>query len=146
MMRPASSVMMLSHLRDLRIASQNRCHLAEQVGTNADDDGQHHDLDAAGDDIAQHPFGKKARLVPKRKGHKDEAGECGQTAWDAGRTSPAPAATQSGGATSSDPAPAWARNLRAQQSARHHRQIAMQTIREGDRGGGAANPDLSEKE
>ena len=46
----------------------------------------------------------------------------------------------------SDPAPAWAHSLRAQQTARHHRHMAVQTIKDGDRSGGAANPDLSQKE
>jgi type IV secretion system protein TrbL len=43
-------------------------------------------------------------------------------------------------------APDWARQLRAEQSARHHRQSALATIREGDGGGAAANPDIEEKE
>jgi type IV secretion system protein TrbL len=43
-------------------------------------------------------------------------------------------------------APDWARRLRAEQNARHHRQSAMQAIKEGDGGGAAANPDIQEKE
>lgn len=43
-------------------------------------------------------------------------------------------------------APAWARDLRRQQDARHHRQVAMHTLKEGDRGGAAAVPDIQEKE
>jgi type IV secretion system protein TrbL len=50
-------------------------------------------------------------------------------------------ADQSGG-----DAPQWARQLRSEQATRHHRQIALQAIREGDRGGAAANPDISERE
>ena len=46
----------------------------------------------------------------------------------------------------SNSAPDWARQLRAEQSARHHRQSAMQAIKEGDGGGAAANPDIKEKE
>ena len=46
----------------------------------------------------------------------------------------------------SNGAPDWARQLRAEQSARHHRQSAMQAIKEGDGGGAAANPDIKEKE
>ncbi|CAA9522502.1 MAG: Conjugative transfer protein TrbL, partial [uncultured Sphingomonadaceae bacterium] len=50
----------------------------------------------------------------------------------------------------SDPAssgaPEWARQLRSEQSARHHRQVALQAVREGDRGGAAANPDIKERE
>ncbi|HEX5258724.1 MAG TPA: P-type conjugative transfer protein TrbL [Sphingomicrobium sp.] len=42
--------------------------------------------------------------------------------------------------------PDWARRLRSEQSARHHRHSAMQAIKEGDGGGAAANPDIKEKE
>lgn len=50
------------------------------------------------------------------------------------------------GAGNADSAPAWARNLRAEQSARHHRQLAYHTLKEGDRGGASATPDIKEKE
>jgi type IV secretion system protein TrbL len=43
-------------------------------------------------------------------------------------------------------APDWARRLRSEQAARHHRQVALQAIHDGDRGGAAANPDIREKE
>ena len=43
-------------------------------------------------------------------------------------------------------APGWARQLRSEQAARHHRQVALHAIREGDRGGASANPDIKEKE
>tara|TARA_B100000678_G_scaffold284390_2_gene285886 strand:- start:995 stop:2296 length:1302 start_codon:yes stop_codon:yes gene_type:complete len=43
-------------------------------------------------------------------------------------------------------APGWARDLRRQQNARHHRHVALQTLREGDRGGSGATPDIKEKE
>jgi type IV secretion system protein TrbL len=43
-------------------------------------------------------------------------------------------------------APGWARKLRTEQAARHHRQAAMQTVKEGDRPGASANPDLSNRE
>ncbi|MGN6278916.1 MAG: P-type conjugative transfer protein TrbL [Sphingomonas sp.] len=46
----------------------------------------------------------------------------------------------------SDGAPAWAQSLRRQQDARHHRNVALQTLKEGDRGGAAATPDLDQKE
>ena len=56
------------------------------------------------------------------------------------------AGTAGQAASQSSAAPAWAQNMRSEQTARHHRQIAMQTVRDGDRPGGAANPDLSQKE
>jgi type IV secretion system protein TrbL len=45
-----------------------------------------------------------------------------------------------------DVAPDWARRLRSEQTARHHRQAAVQAVREGDCDGAAANPDIKEKE
>jgi type IV secretion system protein TrbL len=43
-------------------------------------------------------------------------------------------------------APDWARRLRAEQTARHYRHTTLQALREGDRGGAGANPDIKEKE
>jgi type IV secretion system protein TrbL len=51
-----------------------------------------------------------------------------------------------GDSAGGDAAPAWAQSMRAQQSARHHRQIAVHTLQQGDRGGGSATPDIKEKE
>jgi type IV secretion system protein TrbL len=52
----------------------------------------------------------------------------------------------SGGGGAADEAPQWARRLRSEQNARHHRHAALQAVREGDRGGSAANPDIKERE
>ena len=54
------------------------------------------------------------------------------------------AAASAGGAA--DEAPSWARRLRSEQTARHHRHVALQAVREGDRGGAAATPDIKERE
>ena len=56
------------------------------------------------------------------------------------------AAAAAGGSEGSRDAPDWARRLRSEQAVRHHRHAALQAIREGDRGGAAANPDIKEKE
>ena len=56
---------------------------------------------------------------------------------------------QAGGSSSSGGAqqpPAWASAMRRRQEARHHWQVAVQTLREGDRGGASATPDIREKE
>ena len=45
-----------------------------------------------------------------------------------------------------DRQPPWARALKRQQDMRHHRQVAMHTLREGERGGASAIPDIKEKE
>ena len=60
------------------------------------------------------------------------------------RTSGGTGASASGSAA--DEAPGWARQLRTQQSARHHRQVALHALREGDRGSAGATPDISERE
>jgi type IV secretion system protein TrbL len=36
--------------------------------------------------------------------------------------------------------------MKAQQSARHHRQTAMHAVQSGDRGGHGATPDIKERE
>ena len=55
----------------------------------------------------------------------------------------------SGGGAAGDPndgAPSWAQAMRRQQNARHHSQVAVHAIREGDRGGASATPDIKEKD
>lgn len=49
-------------------------------------------------------------------------------------------------AASQGETPDWARRLRSEQSARHHRHVALQAIKDGDRGAAAANPDIKERE
>jgi len=56
--------------------------------------------------------------------------------------------SKSSGGTDSDggdATPAWARSMRAQQTARHHRQLAVHTLQQGDRGGASATPDIKER-
>ena len=48
--------------------------------------------------------------------------------------------------SSGDKAPGWARQLRTEQNARHHRQVALHAVRDGDRGGAGATPDISERD
>ncbi|MFN3945806.1 MAG: P-type conjugative transfer protein TrbL [Allosphingosinicella sp.] len=63
-----------------------------------------------------------------------------KAAWGAPNAGSGPSAADGGSA------PEWARRLRSEQAARHHRQAAMQTIREGDGGGAGAAPDFRERE
>ena len=69
-----------------------------------------------------------------------------RAAFFAGATRSGGATAGSGSAGDSDEAPQWAQRLRAQQTARHHRHVALQAVREGDRGGAAATPDIKERE
>lgn len=74
-----------------------------------------------------------------------EAAERGRNAaWNAGNT-PSPAAAGSGD-NDGGRMPAWASRLQSEQSARSRRQMAMHTIREGDRGGASATPDIKERD
>ncbi|MDB5392673.1 MAG: P-type conjugative transfer protein TrbL [Rhodospirillales bacterium] len=59
-----------------------------------------------------------------------------------GSASPADSSPSRGG---SEP-PSWARRLQAEQRARHHRQATTQAIKEGDRPGAPANPNLDQEE
>ncbi|WP_157219136.1 P-type conjugative transfer protein TrbL [Flavisphingomonas formosensis] len=76
-----------------------------------------------------------------------EAVERGRAAaMGVAQPNPGAASGAAGGPSAADDAPAWAQALRAEQSARHHRQIAVQTLREGHGGGAGAHPDIQEKE
>jgi type IV secretion system protein TrbL len=95
--------------------------------------------------------GLKAAAARVTAPFRDAAGRGQQAAWNAGRTSSpssaSPGASVAGAAAgAAGGAPAWARNLRSEQAARHRRHMAMQTVKDGDRPGGSANPDLSDKE
>jgi type IV secretion system protein TrbL len=74
------------------------------------------------------------------------AAEGGQRAALLAGSSRSAVAGASSDAAAPNGAPEWARRLRAEQSARHHRHSAIQAIRESDGGGAAANPDIREKE
>lgn len=52
---------------------------------------------------------------------------------------------QANESSDSDGPPAWAKALRAEQTARHRQQLAIHTVQQGDRGGSGASPDISER-
>ncbi len=55
--------------------------------------------------------------------------------------------TPSGGApAASEAAPAWAKALKSDAAARSHRHMAIQALKEGDRGGASATPDIKERD
>jgi type IV secretion system protein TrbL len=64
-----------------------------------------------------------------------------QAAWSA--LNPA---SNAAGAEAAESAPAWARQLRSEQGARHRRQLAIHALRDGTSGGAGANPDIKEKD
>ena len=89
--------------------------------------------------------GAAARSRASEAGGLKAAAERGRRAAlfaGAGSTGADPAGQAEGGGD----APEWARRLRSEQSLRHHRHVALQAIKEGDRGGAPANPDIKERE
>jgi type IV secretion system protein TrbL len=79
-------------------------------------------------------------------GLKEAAADGRQGAWNALNQTGSAGSPGSSSAGGSDAAPAWARAMRGQQTARHHRQVAMHTLQQGDRGGASAHPDIKEKD
>lgn len=67
-------------------------------------------------------------------------------AWTATGGTPTASMTGNPAASGANAAPAWARRLRSEQTARAHRHAATQAVRDGDRGGSGANPSLSDKD
>ncbi|AYJ84820.1 P-type conjugative transfer protein TrbL (plasmid) [Sphingomonas paeninsulae] len=74
--------------------------------------------------------------------------EAAQTGRDAAWTALNGTKSTPGAASeaAADGTPTWASALRRQQNNRHHAQVAAHAIREGDRGGASATPDISEKD
>jgi len=88
--------------------------------------------------------GAAAQRASGALGLAEAAGRGRQAAWTA--LNPQAAGSISAASGASDAAPSWARQLRAQQGARQRRQIAVQALREGDRGGAGLAPDINEKD
>ena len=90
-----------------------------------------------------HAAGQAARArLSGTLGLEDAASRGRAAAWNA-HSGGSPADT---GSAAAGAAPAWARQLRSEQAVRHHRHVALQALREGDRGGAGATPDLHERD
>ncbi len=71
-----------------------------------------------------------------------------QAAWNAlnqNSSSPSSGGPGGGGGAQHGGTPAWARAMREQQTSRHHRQVAIHALQQGDRGGASATPDIKER-
>ncbi|WP_337180632.1 P-type conjugative transfer protein TrbL [Sphingopyxis granuli] len=91
------------------------------------------------------------KISASTSGFKAAAERGQQAAWDAGTTSAPAAGSAASGAASGSAGggaspPAWAQNLHASQTSRHRRQMAIHAIRDGDKGGAGANPDIKERD
>ncbi|MBC9030844.1 P-type conjugative transfer protein TrbL [Sphingomonas sp. JC676] len=91
--------------------------------------------------VANAAKGAAARHIGAPLG--DAASRGRDMAWNAGTTSGSPAPA---GNSAQDKAPDWARKLRSEQSARHHRQATFQTLKDGDGSGASATPDIKERD
>ncbi|MFE0013760.1 P-type conjugative transfer protein TrbL [Mesorhizobium sp. NPDC059054] len=85
-----------------------------------------------------------ARSAAGMFGRSFDAGR--EAAWTATGGKPTASMAENPDAGTPDATPAWARRLRSEQTARAHRHAAIQAVRDGDRGGGGANPSLHDKE
>jgi type IV secretion system protein TrbL len=79
-----------------------------------------------------------------------QAAEGGRdAAWNAGTTkttAKASAPGQTSGGGSAGASPAWAKELRSEAANRSYRHAAVQSLKEGDRGGASATPDIKDRE
>ena len=57
---------------------------AKQRGADADNDGQHHQLQSGGDNVAEHAFGEEGGVAKQGEGHQHEAREHRQFELDDG--------------------------------------------------------------
>lgn len=90
--------------------------------------------------------GAAANRIRSTGGLGDAANRGSDTAWNAGTTNSGNNASAGAPTAAADAPPAWVRRLQSQQAARHRRQTAMHTIKEGDRGGASATPDIKERD
>jgi type IV secretion system protein TrbL len=107
---------------------------------------------AAADSAASRKVGSTVSRA--RQGFQADVARGRDAAWQAmnmdalmpGARPQAVGAAIGGGGGGAGAAPAWAQKLRSEQTSRHRRHMAAQTIKDGDRPGSAANPDLNQKE
>ena len=90
-------------------------------------------------------FASAARSA--RQSFSESATRGVQAGWKAtgGEPPKSTASPSAASSSSADPAPQWARNIASDRAAHTQRHIAAQAIKDGDKGGAAANPDLSEE-
>jgi type IV secretion system protein TrbL len=95
--------------------------------------------------IATAARGAAAHRLRSASGLGDAAERGRQAAWNAGTRHDGAGAAAAAPAAS-DAAPAWAQQLQGAQNARHRRQLALNTIKDGDRGGAGITPDINERD
>ncbi|MHB1207228.1 MAG: P-type conjugative transfer protein TrbL [Rhodospirillaceae bacterium] len=93
-------------------------------------------------------LGQKARNTAKSltDGFAQNSRTGTRAAWAATGGTPPKGAANAGKPSNQNNQPDWARNFRSEQRTRAHAHAAAQAVKEGDKGGAAANPSLSEQE
>lgn len=80
-------------------------------------------------------------------GLREAAASGRQGAWNAlNKSDSCPSSSARPGGGGETGAPAWAQAMRAEQTARHRRQMAIHAVSQGDRGGASASPDIKERD
>jgi type IV secretion system protein TrbL len=94
--------------------------------------------------------GAAAHKMSGAFGIADAAQSGRSAAWEAGVTRNAPTASSASGAqgagAQTESAPAWAGQMRRDAANRTYRHAAVQSLKEGDRGGASATPDIKDKD
>ena len=98
---------------------------------------------AAGGAVAQ---GVRSTAGRASSSLKESADAGRRTAWAATGGQPIASGPSSPSSTGIASAPDWAKKLRADQTRRAHAHATAQSIKDGDRPGASANPDLSSKD
>ena len=93
--------------------------------------------------IATAAKGAAAQRLSAATGFGAAAERGQQAAWAAGTSGRAPVPATP---AVTETVPAWAQQLRSQQSSRHRRQMAVHTLQGGERGGASATPDIKERD
>jgi type IV secretion system protein TrbL len=96
--------------------------------------------------VASAARGAAGNAVSASLGVKQAAARGQSAAWNAGTTSSSAPSPTGPAAPGGETAPAWAQQLRAEQTGRHHRHLALQTLKDGDKGGASATPDIKERD
>jgi type IV secretion system protein TrbL len=96
--------------------------------------------------VAQAAGGAMRQKAANAFGIADAARSGRDAAWSALNAGNGGSADPTTNPSGGGGAPQWARAMKRQQDMRHHRQIAMHTLHQGDRGGASATPDIKERD
>ena len=101
-------------------------------------------------ELRSHRKGAAAQKMSGAFGVADAAQSGRSVAWEAGVTRSTPKSSPSTGSqgrgAQAESPPAWAGQMRRDAANRTYRHAAVQSLKEGDRGGASATPDIKDKD